>query len=49
MLVQLSMAVAHCHQKKVLHRDIKPANVFLARASTRKEMLVFLGRQRPRT
>ncbi len=41
-LVQLCMAISHCHRLHVVHRDIKPANVFLTRSGA-NDFLAFLG------
>jgi NIMA (never in mitosis gene a)-related kinase len=35
---QLTLALHHCHKKKILHRDLKPANIFID--STRSNIKV---------
>lgn len=34
--VQISLAVKHCHDKKILHRDLKTQNIFLMKNGTIK-------------
>jgi len=37
-LKQVSKALAHLHQHRIMHRDLKAANIFLCRASSKAEM-----------
>jgi tRNA A-37 threonylcarbamoyl transferase component Bud32 len=44
-LAQISDAVAHMHERRVLHRDIKPANIFIAADGSLKVGDLGLGRE----
>ena len=41
--LQLSCAVKHIHDRKILHRDIKTANIFLHRSDASEWPAVKLG------
>lgn len=43
-LIQISSALKHMHEKRIMHRDLKPANIFIAQDDTLKVGDLGLGR-----
>ena len=41
---QISSALKHMHEKKIMHRDLKPANIFIASDMSLKIGDLGLGR-----
>ena len=41
---QVSSALKHMHEKRIMHRDLKPANIFISQDSTLKIGDLGLGR-----
>jgi serine/threonine protein kinase len=42
--VQISGAIAHMHEQRMMHRDIKPANIFVSGTNVLKMGDLGLGR-----
>lgn len=43
-IIQISSALKHMHQKKIMHRDLKPANIFVSHDNSLKIGDLGLGR-----
>lgn len=43
-LIQISSALNHMHEKRIMHRDLKPANIFIAQDDSLKVGDLGLGR-----
>jgi NIMA (never in mitosis gene a)-related kinase len=41
---QISSALKHMHEKRIMHRDLKPANIFISNDNTLKIGDLGLGR-----
>ncbi len=41
---QISSALKHMHEKRIMHRDLKPANIFIASDNSLKIGDLGLGR-----